>query len=266
MSEENFKKALSFLFPAEGGYNNDPDDHGGPTNMGVTQTSYNAYRRRKNLPYNDVKNITQKEAVNLYYEDYWKPSGADEIEDPNLSIAIFDTSVLHGVGGARTIYKNSNGTLEDFLNLRQKSYDKIVADDPSQKKYYQGWNNRVNDLRKKLNSGYYTNNNSSTQNPIQEESTPIFYGQIETDKQQEMPKEYGMYPHDPNRVYTFEELPKMKPSEFLKNQSKILSDFVQRKIIREEEARAQVQSGELIYVQPYQRSDGTEVKGYYRRR
>ena len=110
MSEENFKKTLSFLFQVEGGYNNDPNDHGGPTNMGVTQNTYNSYRKRKNLPYNDVKNITREEAVNLYYEDYWKPSGADEIEDPNLSIAIFDTSVLHGVGGAQTLYKSSNGT------------------------------------------------------------------------------------------------------------------------------------------------------------
>lgn len=40
MSKENFEKALNFLFPAEGGYVNDVNDLGGPTNMGVTQNTY----------------------------------------------------------------------------------------------------------------------------------------------------------------------------------------------------------------------------------
>ena len=58
----------------------------------------------------------------------------------------------------------------------------------------------------------------------------------------------------------------MKPSEFLKNQSKILSDFVNRKMLHDYEAAERVQSGELIYVQPYERADGTKVEGYYRRK
>ena len=48
MSKENFQKALEFVFHAEGGYSNHKNDRGGATNMGVTQTAYNAYRQRKN--------------------------------------------------------------------------------------------------------------------------------------------------------------------------------------------------------------------------
>ncbi len=68
------------------------------------------------------------------------------------------------------------------------------------------------------------------------------------------------------KVYTFEEIGKMKPEEFRSQQDRILSDFVNRKMIHDYEAAEKVQSGELIYVQPYERADGTKVEGYYRRK
>jgi len=73
-------------------------------------------------------------------------------------------------------------------------------------------------------------------------------------------------PKDLDKVYTFEEISKMKPEEFRSQQNKILSDFAQRKIVHECEAKEKVQSGELIYVQSYERTDGTKVNSYYRRR
>jgi len=39
-----FECALKFLWPHEGGYSNDPDDHGGATNFGVTHKDYDQYR------------------------------------------------------------------------------------------------------------------------------------------------------------------------------------------------------------------------------
>lgn len=92
MTKENFEKALEFLFPSEGGYVNNKHDRGGPTNMGITQSTLNSYRKRKGLPYKDVKNITREEAKAIYYDDYWKVSGADKISDPNMAVAMFDTS------------------------------------------------------------------------------------------------------------------------------------------------------------------------------
>lgn len=49
MTKENFEKALEFLFPSEGGYVNNKKDRGGPTNMGITQTTLNSYRKRKGV-------------------------------------------------------------------------------------------------------------------------------------------------------------------------------------------------------------------------
>ena len=221
------------------------------------------------MPYNDVKNITKQEAIDLYYEDYWLPSGADKIEDPKLAIAMFDTTVLHGQSdknfGSKVLYKKSDGTVEDFLNLRQKSYDNIVAKHPERKKFHEGWNNRVNDLRARLNV--------STTSPMgrikQEfEATDAPYSLqniVRPEFMQEPFKKYHLYP-ETSRVYTFEEIGKMKPDEFTRQQGRILSDFTTGKVIREKEAKEKVKSGELIYVSSYTRSDGTKVSGYFRRK
>lgn len=159
MSKKNFEKALEFLFPSEGGYVNDSKDPGGPTNMGVTQSTYNMYRKNQGLSPKDVKQITKGEAVDLYYKYYWKPSGADNISDPNMAVTLFDTAVLHGAGQAQQYYKQSGGDIDKFLDIRQKHYDKRVAEDPSQKRFYQGWNNRVNNLRNNIKNGTFTTDN-----------------------------------------------------------------------------------------------------------
>ena len=161
MTKENFEKALEFLFPSEGGYVNNKKDRGGPTNMGITQTTLNSYRKRKGLAYKDVKNITRDEAKAIYYDDYWKVSGADKISDPNMAVAMFDTAVLHGPGTAKIFYNQSNGDLNKFLEIRQKSYDKIVANDPEQKIFYNGWNNRVNNLRNSIKNNKFVDKNSN---------------------------------------------------------------------------------------------------------
>ena len=150
-SDKNFNDSLVTIFGHEGGYTNDPDDLGGPTNMGITQSTYNSYCKKHNIKTKDVKNITRKEAIQVYYEDYWKSSGADKIEHPIEALIMFDTAVLHGVGRAKQLYKASNGDFNKFLELRQHHYEKRVKENPSQVKYLKGWNNRVKNLSKKLN-------------------------------------------------------------------------------------------------------------------
>ena len=58
---------LKFILAREGGYVNSKNDRGGPTNKGVTQVTYNSYRRSKNLPTKDVRDITQQEVEDIYY-------------------------------------------------------------------------------------------------------------------------------------------------------------------------------------------------------
>lgn len=152
MSYKNFELGLQFLFPAEGGYSNHKSDLGGATNMGITQDTYNSYLKRKKYKFKAVKYITREEAKEIYYEDYWKASGADNIVNPQLAIAVFDTAVLHGITMARCFYRESGGNLNKFLALRKKNYDEIVRYRPSQRVFYKGWNNRVDNLKKYLDN------------------------------------------------------------------------------------------------------------------
>jgi hypothetical protein len=141
-----FESALKNVLGSEGGYSNDPDDHGGPTNHGITQRTYDSWCSRNGKTQQDVKNITQEDVKNIYYNDYWLASGADKISDPKMKLALFDTSVLHGVSGAKKLYNQSDGSLDSFLQTRKNSYNGIVDNNPSQQKFYNGWVNRTNRL------------------------------------------------------------------------------------------------------------------------
>jgi len=149
-SDKNFYDSLGTIFGHEGGYTNDPDDLGGPTNMGITQSTYNNYCKKHNLKTKDVKNLTKKEAVQVYYEDYWKASGADKVDNPIGALILFDTAILHGVGRAKQYYKTANGDFDKVIEQRRKHYEKRVKENPSQKKYLKGWNNRADHLSKML--------------------------------------------------------------------------------------------------------------------
>lgn len=71
---------------------------------------------------------------------------------------------------------------------------------------------------------------------------------------------------DNNRVFTNEEIGEMSTDEFERLKSFINQQVAAGKVMPDAQARQQVQTGNLIYVNSYTRSDGTEVKGYYRSR
>ena len=45
--KQNFNDCLNRLLKDEGGYTNDPNDNGGPTNFGITIADYRKYIDRK---------------------------------------------------------------------------------------------------------------------------------------------------------------------------------------------------------------------------
>ena len=71
---------------------------------------------------------------------------------------------------------------------------------------------------------------------------------------------------DTNRVFTNEEIGQMTSEEFTRLENFINQQLAAGKVMPEAQAKQQVQAGNLIYVNSYTRSDGTEVKGYYRSR
>lgn len=84
----------------EGGYVDNPNDSGGPTKYGITQ---------RDLPGEDIENLTPERATAYYLENYWK-AFYSQINDQNVADKLFDLGVLFGIGTAVKL-------LQTVLNL-----------------------------------------------------------------------------------------------------------------------------------------------------
>lgn len=203
--DKNFEKGLKFVLAREGGYSNHPSDSGGETNKGITHKTYDAYRKSQGLLTRSVKDITDKEVKEIYYNNYYKASGADKVGDPKLSTVVFDTSVNMGVSRAKTILGKSNGNVDKYLALRQEKYKEFVQAKPSQKVFLKGWQNRVADLDKYVNSTDFNKDDG--------DSTPLKTGvEVNVDK-------------NGKRIFTREEIGKMSRDEYQKNEPAIMKQM-----------------------------------------
>jgi lysozyme family protein len=160
-----FEEALAITLKAEGGYVNDPDDRGGATNFGVTQETYDRFRRNHSMPTKPVKQITQDE-VRKVYREYWDAVGADAYEWP-LNAIMFDMAVNHGPASAKKLLQrtlrlpedgrvgpntlmavarhDTNSLADSLLWTRVDRYRALSAG--NQIKFLPGWLYRVKHLR-----------------------------------------------------------------------------------------------------------------------
>ena len=167
--KDSFGRCLAFTLSWEGGYTNNPADRGGATNYGITQRTYDDYRKSHPQALADVKDITSMEVRDIYYLNYWLTSQCDLAGYP-LNLALFDWAVnsgpsravkgvqealglkIDGIAGKITIQAISNcdtvGTAKKLCDLREKFCWDIVRKDQTQKVFIQGWVNRINDLRR----------------------------------------------------------------------------------------------------------------------
>lgn len=138
-----FDDAVNNVLTREGGYVNDAADRGGETNLGISSNAN---------PDVDVANLTTDQAKALYRERYWDAIGGDSIP-PAIRELAFDTAVNMGPSTARRLVELSGGDPQRFLAERKKIYDAIVANDPSQRKFYNGWMNRLEELAGRVAGG-----------------------------------------------------------------------------------------------------------------
>lgn len=144
----------------EGGYVNDPDDPGGPTKYGVAWNFNAEWLSHRGITRATMKDLTQDQAKQCYYERYWLPSDADGLTDEGLAFIHFDNAVNCGVGEAKQTLKelsinpkhfdgrgDNNEAL--FLRLvmeyegrRAHHYTKEIGKKLKQK-YLEGWWNRM---------------------------------------------------------------------------------------------------------------------------
>lgn len=169
----------------EGGYVNDSADRGGPTKYGITQETLSRWRGRR-VSASEVKALTRNEAYQIYEARYYIRPHIDMLPGA-VQPVVYDWGVNSGPTRAvqylqrlcnrvaseapevfpdyidlvvdGVIGKVTAGAVESqygvmgpyFINaycdVRQKFYDDIIARDPSQRRFKNGWRNRCDSFR-----------------------------------------------------------------------------------------------------------------------
>jgi len=164
---------LDLLVQFEGGFVNDPRDRGGRTNLGITQTTLSEARKKDaSLPV-DVADLSETQARRIYTDMFWKRNKLDGVtkEAPEIASVLFDAYVnggghqmakfvqrelgikVDGILGPNTQGElrllNRDQQLElaaKIINQREDRFRQLVAKDPSQQRFLNGWLNRLQQL------------------------------------------------------------------------------------------------------------------------
>ena len=109
---DNLITSTEWILAHEGGYVNHPDDPGGATNMGVIQTTYDAWRQRKKREPQSVRYITKDEVIAIYKDQYWDKVWGDYL--PNgVDYAMYDFAINSGPSRATKFMQSLLGVKED---------------------------------------------------------------------------------------------------------------------------------------------------------
>src|SRR5512137_820372 len=85
-----FHQALAFVLKSEGADSNDPNDPGGLTRFGISQTRH---------PEINVADLTLAQAQRIYQLDYWDKIHGEQLPRP-VAFVLLDTAVNLGVARA----------------------------------------------------------------------------------------------------------------------------------------------------------------------
>lgn len=174
MANSQYSRSLEMVLGHEGGYVDHPEDKGGPTNKGVTKIVYDKYRAAKGLAMRDVRELTDDEYREIYYQGYWRPAHCHEMPSEAMAALMFDAAVNHGprnavkllqqgagvpvaqcdgVWGSQTkrfvsaAAANAVALVDACLLARERFYRDIIRRKPSQSVFLKGWLNRITNLR-----------------------------------------------------------------------------------------------------------------------
>lgn len=152
-----WETAIAFVLKQEGGYTLDVNDNGGETNFGISKRSY---------PNEDIRNMTEARAREIYQKDFWQALRCDELPFP-LDFIMFDASVNQGDGAAPRMLQIALGVTVDgvigektitaafksgaemprhFMTQRMARYIRTVLHDATQEVFAENWSNRLMSL------------------------------------------------------------------------------------------------------------------------
>lgn len=158
---QKFLDAVNVVLKDEGGYVFDKNDSGGETNYGISKRSY---------PNVDIKKLTRDQAIDIYYKDFWCKGPYELLADAALASKVFNTSVntgqnraikllqqaandqgahltIDGLAGPKTIAAINAmygpAVLASYREVQESFYLAIIAKDPTQAKFKNGWLKRA---------------------------------------------------------------------------------------------------------------------------
>ena len=158
-----FDVALEALLKTEGGYVDDHDDRGGPTNLGITLATWQTYFGHPGTP-GDIESLTPELVAPIYRKLFWDQMKLDDLPYP-VSEVLFDQTVLRGAGAIQTMQKvlglptdghpgpvtfdaikahpNPKRLAFVFIRASLRDYALICQRSPSQLKFLSGWSDRL---------------------------------------------------------------------------------------------------------------------------
>jgi len=170
----SFETALAFTLGQEGGYVDNPRDHGGATAYGITQRTYDAWNTSHGMALQPVRDIDRDMVDAIYQANYWTPAHCAAMPD-KLGMCVFDFAVNSGVHQALATLQTCLGTGPDgrwgpktaslvsaldqdaetalvasYLDARRDFLQDIVERNPGQHIFLADWEKRVNELQEAI--------------------------------------------------------------------------------------------------------------------
>lgn len=162
------KKFKPLLLKFEGGYVNNPNDKGGPTNMGITLAKFReVYGKHKTV--SDLKNLTEVQWETIFRKYFWDLIKGDEIKNQSVANIICDWAFMSGVYLASKRVQRILGVVQDgkigpkTINAINKTeakslfdkikaarlahFDAIVRARKNQAVFLTGWRNRMSQIK-----------------------------------------------------------------------------------------------------------------------
>lgn len=163
MTEADF---IDELLEREGGYTDDPLDRGHATNFGITAGAWGEYRRfGRPATRAEVQGITRTQAVAFYTIAHLTNSPFQRVAYEPLRVQLIDFGINSGKDRAirwlqRVLDVQVTGRIDDrtvgcltrdrgplvnkaLVAARLYMFDRIVATDPSQARFLNGWRTRA---------------------------------------------------------------------------------------------------------------------------
>ncbi len=169
-----FNLALSKVLSHEGSYVNDPDDLGGETYKGIARNSHgswagwqiiDSYKIKPDFPKSLEANAKLQNMVEqFYFELFWQPLKADQIQNQTSADSVFDFAVNSGLTTSTRLVQSIVGTKidgiigeitlnkinsMDFAHFqaaltvaKMEYYMNIIRKRPTSKKFLLGWISR----------------------------------------------------------------------------------------------------------------------------